>query len=99
MFSFENNGDKQVYIGSADMMHRNLDRRVEALVRLVDPDHLSEIDDLFELAMSEGTTSWSLDESGVWTRHSTGPDDERLIDMQDELMHRISRRKRPGTTR
>ncbi|MBU4465746.1 MAG: RNA degradosome polyphosphate kinase, partial [Actinobacteria bacterium] len=46
IFSFHNDGDPQVFIGSADMMHRNLDRRVEALVRIVAPAHLKEIDDL-----------------------------------------------------
>ena len=37
VFCFANDGDPQIFIGSADMMHRNLDRRVEALVRLTDP--------------------------------------------------------------
>ena len=53
IFMFENDGDPQVYIGSADMMHRNLDRRVEALVRVVAPAHLKELSDLFDLAMSD----------------------------------------------
>jgi len=99
VFSFENDGDPQVYIGSADMMHRNLDRRVEALVRLVDPDHLKEIDSLFDRAMSDQVTSWALDASGGWTRSETAADGTPLVDLQDELMQVISRRKRPGTTR
>ena len=69
IFSFFNDGDPQVYIGSADMMHRNLDRRVEALVRLTQPDHIDELDGLFELAMSDGTSSWWLDADGEWMRH------------------------------
>ncbi|ARJ04701.1 polyphosphate kinase [Cnuibacter physcomitrellae] len=99
VFSFVNDGDPQVYIGSADMMHRNLDRRVEALVRLVDPAHLREIEGLFQLAMSDGTASWSLDADGTWTRRDHDADGAPLVDMQDELMIQISRRKRPGTTR
>ena len=99
VFSFVNDGDPQVYIGSADMMHRNLDRRVEALVRLVDPGHLKEIDDLFDRAMSDQVTSWSLDATGDWTRSETAADGATLVDLQDELMQAISRRKRPGTTR
>ncbi|MFB2554782.1 RNA degradosome polyphosphate kinase [Herbiconiux liangxiaofengii] len=99
IFSFLNDGDPQVYIGSADMMHRNLDRRVEALVRLVDPGHLKEIDSLFDMAMSDGTSSWSLDAEGAWTRNDVDAEGEPLIDLQDELMHIVSKRKRPGTTR
>jgi len=95
IFSFVNNGDPQVYIGSADMMHRNLDRRIEALVRLVAPEQLKQIDELFELALAEDTSSWWLDESGEWTRHHRTESGEPLRDMQNVIMKRISQRRRP----
>jgi polyphosphate kinase len=99
VFSFANNGDPQVYIGSADMMHRNLDRRVEALVRLTDPQHLREIEDIFALAMSDETSSWSLDGEGDWTRHHLSDTGRPLEDMQNVLMRQISQRKRIGASR
>ena len=99
VFTFYNNGDPQYFIGSADMMHRNLDRRVEALVRLVVPAHLKEIDDIFELAMAETTTSWALDENGGWTRSSRNADGALLDDLQTVLMKRITSRKRAGAQR
>jgi polyphosphate kinase len=85
-FTFNGGGDPAVYLGSADMMHRNLDRRVEALVRLVQPDHIREINDLFDLAMSEEVSSWHLDSSGKWSRHQFGVGGVRLIDVQDQIM-------------
>ncbi len=85
-FAFNGGGDPAVFIGSADMMHRNLDRRVEALVRLVQPDHIREINDLFDLAMSNESASWGLKSDGVWTRHQFGENGTRLIDVQDQLM-------------
>ncbi len=99
IFSFVNAGDPQVYIGSADMMHRNLERRVEALVRLTEPAHLAEIDHIFEVDMSDSTASWWLEESGVWTHHSVGYDDIPLADSQDVLMREISARRRIGILR
>ena len=99
IFSFHNNGDPQVFIGSADMMHRNLDRRVEALVRLTSPDHLRELDDLFDLAMSDDTSSWWLEPDGTWTRHNRTQDGAPLQDMQNVLMKQISQRKRGGVLR
>jgi len=98
-FSFVNAGDPQVYIGSADMMHRNLDRRVEALVRLSSADHLREIDELFELALSDTTSHWELDSAGDWTRHHRDEDGKPLEDMQNVLMRQISQRKRSGVVR
>ncbi|MFM9877680.1 MAG: RNA degradosome polyphosphate kinase [Rhodoglobus sp.] len=99
IFSFHNNGDPQVYIGSADMMHRNLDRRVEALVRLTSPDHLRELDDLFDLAMSDDTSSWWLETDGTWTRHNRAANGAPLQDMQNVLMKQISQRKRGAVSR
>jgi polyphosphate kinase len=99
IFSFVNNGEPQVYIGSADLMHRNLDRRVEVLVRLTDPDHLREVDELFDLAMSDETSSWTLHDDGSWTRHHVSDDGTPLRDMQNVVMRQISGRKRTGVLR
>lgn len=98
VFSFVNDGDPQVYIGSADMMHRNLDRRVEALVRLTSPDHLAELDALFDLAFDPKTASWSLAEDGDWTRHHLDDAGKPLIDLQNKLMQQISHRPRSQRT-
>jgi polyphosphate kinase len=98
IFSFVNDGDPQVYIGSADMMHRNLDRRVEALVRLTDPEHLAELDRLFDRAFDDGTSAWILDENGVWTRHHLDENGQRLDDLQNRLMQQITHRPRATRT-
>jgi polyphosphate kinase len=86
IFSFAGGGDPAVFIGSADMMHRNLDRRVEALVRLSQPDHIREMKSLFELAMSDEAATWHLGPDGAWTRHQYGADGKPLIDVQDKTM-------------
>ncbi|MET4157400.1 RNA degradosome polyphosphate kinase [Agromyces sp. PvR057] len=92
IFSFTNAGDPQIHIGSADMMHRNLDRRVEALVRLTDPSHITEVNGLFDQAMSDSTTSWHLDSDGTWTRHAVDESGHPLEDMQSSLMVEIGQR-------
>jgi polyphosphate kinase len=94
IFSFLNAGDPDVFIGSADMMHRNLDRRVEALVKIVQTDQLKELHELFELAMSDEVSGWELDQSGVWSRETLSPTGEKLMDLQDELMMRTLKKKR-----
>ena len=96
VFMFENNGDPQVYIGSADMMHRNLDRRVEALVRLSTPEHITELSELFDLALDDTTSSWWLESDGSWKRHVADEAGNTLVDLQDLLMKQISKRRRPG---
>ena len=99
IFAFANDGDPQVFIGSADMMHRNRDRRVEALVRVVAPDQLKELEDLFTLAMSDEISAWRLGPEGAWTRRSTDANGAVLADIQDKTMATIQRRRRPRAVR
>ncbi|HEY6794162.1 MAG TPA: RNA degradosome polyphosphate kinase [Kineosporiaceae bacterium] len=96
IFWFAGGGEPVVYIGSADMMHRNLDRRVEALLRLRDPEHLAELDELLTLSMDPQTISWHLGSDGVWTRHPT-PEEGPGRDLQAHLI--AARPRRRGTRR
>ena len=97
IFAFAGGGDPAVFIGSADLMHRNLDRRVEALTRLGDPAHVAELDELLCLAMDPGTASWHLGSDGVWTRRHLDDDGEPLRDLQEHLISTRTRRR--GTRR
>lgn len=99
IFAFENEGDPIVYIGSADMMHRNLDRRVEALVRVSEPRHVQELVTLFDEAMDDRTSSWHLSDTGEWVRHSVDADGEPLADLQDRTMTSVQRRRRKRSVR
>lgn len=93
VFSFAGGGDPVTYIGSADMMHRNLDRRVEALVRLTDPGHLAELDHLLDLTMDEGTAAWRLGPDGRWSGHQADADGVPLRDLQAALIEERSTRR------
>ncbi|MCL2595359.1 MAG: RNA degradosome polyphosphate kinase [Promicromonosporaceae bacterium] len=83
----------EVFIGSSDLMHRNLDRRVEALLRITDEAHIAELLDLLEVSMAPTTSSWRLGPDDVWTRHKKDADGNPLADLQSVLIRRHSRRK------
>ena len=76
----------EVWLGSPDLMHRNLDRRVEVVVQVNDPAHRRELRSLLDLGMDDGTASWWLDADGNWTRHNHGPDGQPLQDIQVVLI-------------
>ncbi len=92
-YEFANAGNTEVWIGSADLMHRNLDRRVETLVRLDAPEHLAEVAGLFDLAFDPGTSAWDLNSDGTWTRRIADEEGHDLVDYQDTVIAQRSIRR------
>jgi polyphosphate kinase len=74
----------EFWIGSADMMHRNLDRRVEVLVQVKDPRLTAYLDDLFESALDPSTRCWELGSDGQWT--ASPQEGHSVRDHQESLM-------------
>ncbi len=91
--------DDVIYIGSADMMHRNLDRRVEALVRVTSARHMRSLAKLMDSAMSESTACWHLQGDGRWERHHLDADGAPLQDLQAGLIASYAKRRRKARRR
>jgi len=89
IFWFENGGDPHAWTGSADMMHRNLDRRVEVLVRLP-AEGTAEIRELLALAFAPTTAAWELHADGDWVRN------DGTRHLQETLIARQARRRHAG---
>ncbi|MFT8357404.1 RNA degradosome polyphosphate kinase [Bifidobacterium aquikefiri] len=85
----------EVWIGSADLMHRNLDRRVEALVRITSPDEVDELIKYIDLQMADTTASWHMKGDGSYIRHSRDEQGNPLVDCQEYLIKKHTRIKRP----
>jgi polyphosphate kinase len=73
VMSFLNDGDREFWIGSADLMHRNLDRRVEVLLRVCDETARTELHRILEAALAPGIGCWELGSNGSWS-HEDGED-------------------------
>lgn len=89
IFAFDAGTDEspgEVWIGSADLMHRNLDRRVELLVRVTEPAQRAELRRLFDMAMDPSIASWWLSGDGTWTRHHLDEAGAPLADIQELLI-------------
>jgi polyphosphate kinase len=99
IFAFGSGSSTAVYIGSADMMHRNLDRRVEAMVPVTDKDQVKHLTEMLDRAMSDEVGSWHLDDQGKWTRQHVGDDAMPLADLQTEMIDTYAARRRPGRRR
>ena len=82
----------EVWIGSADLMHRNLDRRVEALVRITAPEQIDELIKYVDLQMADSTASWHMQADGTYVRHCKDEEGRPLVDSQEYLIKKHTRR-------
>ena len=82
----------EVWIGSADLMHRNLDRRVEALVRITAPEQVDELIKYVDLQMADSTASWHMAADGTYVRHAKDEEGRPLVDSQEYLIKKHTRR-------
>ena len=90
VFWFDNGGEPEAWIGSADMMHRNLDRRVEVLVRLPETELVQEVGEMLDLAFWHDTSAWELHSDGDWVRNGG------KVSYQEALIERHRRRRTGG---
>jgi polyphosphate kinase len=70
-FGGGSNGPATYYIGSADLRRRNLDRRVEAMIPVADPDAVVQLEEILQLNLADDLQSWSLAADGSWHRIPT----------------------------
>ena len=87
----ENDGESEYLIGSADLMHRNLDRRVETMVRVEDPVAREHLRGMLDLAFADDVVAWELQPDGQW-RRNPGQPGRPLRDYQEVLMRRHASR-------
>ena len=92
LFWFANAGNPRVGLGSSDLMHRNLDRRVEVLATISQPRHIEKIESLFDLAFAETTASWWLEDT-TWTQRTVDADGVALLDIQEHLISMVGARR------
>jgi polyphosphate kinase len=84
IYSFERGDDRTIYIGSADLMPRNLDTRVELLTPIRDEHLRGELTDTLDRCFADNTNLWDLGADGEWTRRH--PDGAEPRNVQKELM-------------
>jgi polyphosphate kinase len=94
IYSFERPGEpERVYIGSADLMPRNLYNRVELVVPVEDPKLRADLLDVLDRSLADNTNAWVLQSDGEWTRRQ--PDGEQRS-VQRELAERHAARAAEG---
>ena len=86
IFHFVNGGDDEFYIGSADLMDRNLNRRVESLVRIIDPEHKTLLLDLLDEYLSDEIANWQMQPNGKWQNISKYSDGTSIESVQQLLI-------------
>ncbi|MFM6941106.1 MAG: polyphosphate kinase 1 [Candidatus Planktophila sp.] len=91
IYNFYNAGDAEFYIGSADIMERNLDRRVEALIKVDSQEHKNELELILELSQSPRFRKWEMLNDDSWQYIKNGPEGKLLEDFQEYYVERYKK--------
>ncbi len=90
VYAFQRGEETRVLMGSADLMPRNLDSRVELVTPVEDPELRAEMLDVLERCFAENANAWALDSDGAWTRLRAPGEERRSV--QEELRERHAAR-------
>lgn len=82
--------ERAYFIGSADMMPRNLDRRVEALTPIEDPDLQFRLDEILDVVLADDNLAWELNGDGSWVRVASGSEVDAHVELQDLALARAN---------
>jgi len=96
VFHFGNNGDPEIFIGSADWRERNLNERVEIIVPVLDAGLKDRIANLLHTALSDNRLAWELQSDGQWIQRTPGEGGEE-INYHELLMRDATERSRNGS--
>jgi polyphosphate kinase len=92
IFHFTNAGEDEYWIGSADLMGRNLNRRVESLVRIDKKSHKEYLQEILDIGLSDEVSSWHLT-NDQWARHTTNSEGQKLKSMHSLFAKRFKNEK------
>ena len=92
IFHFQNSQEPEYFIGSADMMDRNLNRRIETLVQIKNGAHTSALDEILTQSFNDQFGHWEMDENDIW-RHKQGSSiNGSTVDYQNYFLHKVDER-------
>ena len=87
IFHFSNGGENELWIGSADLMHRNLDRRVESMVKINQNDHKRMLLRALDSYLAPTTSSWHMNKAGDWDRITQSASGAELDDLHQQVIN------------
>lgn len=91
IYYFHNDGQSEILIGSADIMDRNLNRRIETLVKVNDYSHKEQLTHILDMSFNSEFIHWEMDENDHWQHISKNSDGENLKDYQQYFLERVSK--------
>jgi polyphosphate kinase len=96
IYEFQRDGETTTYIGSADLMPRNLDTRVELLAPVRDEGLRSDLTDTLDRCFADNTNAWELGTDGAWTRRTAGDGEPRSVHRELMAAHQMAAAEAPS---